>query len=145
MKLQFLLLNHILKWKDCQLDSLGHCFRSSLRGINCLPFIKLIQDRAEISRSFLENIRSGKKNKSTSLVESRDVNIRRHFVRFGLPCHIVATSASVTIGLHEICGLISVTHSPSKLRRVWPRRVWAVWGLFDGDDRGEIGSPTEYP
>ena len=33
LKLQFLLLNHILKWKDCQLDPLGHCFRSSLRGI----------------------------------------------------------------------------------------------------------------
>ena len=36
LKLQFLFLNHILKWKDCQVDPLGHCFRSSLRGINSL-------------------------------------------------------------------------------------------------------------
>ena len=35
-KLQFLSLNHILKWKDCQVDPLGHCFRSSLRGIKQL-------------------------------------------------------------------------------------------------------------
>ena len=114
------------------------------RKIKCLPFIKLIHDRAEISRSFLKNVRFGK-NKSTGLVESRDVNIRRHFVRFGLPCHIVATPASVTIGLHEICGLISVTHSPSKLRRVWPRRVWAVWGCLMGMTGGRSGHQPNTP
>ena len=27
-----------IKWKDCQVDPIGHCFRSSLRGINLLYF-----------------------------------------------------------------------------------------------------------
>ena len=32
LKPQFLFLDDIIKWKDCQVDQLGLCFRSSLRG-----------------------------------------------------------------------------------------------------------------
>ena len=36
LKPQFWLVKNILKWIDCQVDPLGHCFRSSLRGIKVL-------------------------------------------------------------------------------------------------------------
>ena len=39
VKLQILLLNDILKWKDCQGDLLMHCFRCSLRGINSVYLV----------------------------------------------------------------------------------------------------------
>ena len=103
------------------------------RKIHFLPVRKLIKDLAEISHFFCFFCKPlGRKNKSTSPAESGDVNIRRHFVRLGLPCHIVAISVSVTIGLHEICGLISVAWSPIKL---W--RVWAVWGCLVGMTGGD--------
>ena len=111
------------------------------RKIYFLPCRKLIKDLAEISHFFCFFCKPlGRKNKSTSPAESGDVNIRRHFVRLSLPCHIVAISVSVTVGLHEICGLISVARSPIKLRR-----VWAVWGCLVGMTGGRSGHQPNTP
>ena len=52
----------------------------------------------------------------------------------------MAISVSVTVGLHEICGLISVARSPIKLRR-----VWAVCGCLVGMTGGRSGHEPNTP
>ena len=81
LKLQVLLLKHILKWKDCQVDPFGHCFGSSLKGIKifktlkkahyqfkiktsifvCQPHIKMERLSSGPSRALLSQFPSGPK------------------------------------------------------------------------------------
>ena len=53
LKPQFCLVKHILKWKDCQVDPLGHCFRSSLRGIKVFKISKRPIENADFETPIL--------------------------------------------------------------------------------------------